>query len=169
MHRWENRAAERWWILTRFQGGAQAYLPVYLAPKRKCIPLSHTRGFLLRKLWPEMNLRGYPCNPLFAIKIIFFLKKSFVTFLLPNRISPRETKDAQLSLKSVIDWATLKISQESFWPYWVSEARPAFLHIWDMNSGLGSPSTEIAFVRLQRQPTGLLYPCFCCQVDLFTY
>ena len=52
-----------------------------------------------------MNLRGYPCNPLFAIKIFFFFfkKKSFVAFLLPNRISPRETKDAQLSLKSVID------------------------------------------------------------------
>lgn len=117
-----------------------------------------------------MNLRGYPCNPLFAIKIIFFfLKKSFVTFLLPNRILPRETKDAQLSLKSVIDWATLKISQEPFWPYWICEACPAFLHIWDMNSGLGSPSTEIAFVHLQRQPTGLLHHCFCCQLDLLTH
>lgn len=59
-------------------------------------------------------------------------RANFGTFLLPNRILqimilPRETKNAQWSFKSIIDWATLKFSQELFGPSgWVRHARPFY-------------------------------------------
>lgn len=55
-------------------------------------------------------------------------------FFLPNRALqiralPSETKNARLFCKSIIDWINLKISQNSFCLYWVSEACWAILSV----------------------------------------
>lgn len=107
-HREDSRASERWWALTKsptVRGGALGRS----GTKAQACSFHHHlhAGREMECFHWKGNLEIVHVTH-FAINIIFFKKKNSGTFLLPNRILqsmilPRETKNAQLSLKSVTD------------------------------------------------------------------